>query len=306
MAVGDKVRIPDYNTIRNLVVKILGPGAGNYGYGQSFVSDVVPEGRIVQVAEWEALRNDILTCWRHQTGAAATAALPVSGETVRYGSNVPNFQYSVFSSSLESTRFAIAAGQYSTAVLGTGSKTVTFSTSYSATVTVNFTSANEARYFFNAGGKIKFNSTFAPAGASPTQQNNSWKDFLPTVNSCEFGGGSPSVNFYSLTLSPIQWFTQSATTPYSANKFRVLASCNVSSNAAGGATQVVFTVIWDDSYTDPVPGGGLPQSLFPPGDSVSGTLGLTVTKIQPGGTRYPDLIPDSFVVPGPSSTSVVV
>lgn len=306
MAVGDKVRIPDYNNIRNLVVKILGPGAGNYGYGQPFVSDVVPEGRIVQVSEWEALRNDILTCWRHQTGAATTAALPIAGDTVRYGSTVPNFQYSVFATSLESTRFAIAAGQYSTAVLGTGSKTVSFKTAYSSTVTVNFTSANEARYFFNSGGKIRFNSTFSPSGTSPTQQNNSWKDFLPTVLDCEFGGGSPSVNFYSLTTTPQQFYTKSAITPYAANKFRVAASCNIASNAAGGATQVFFTVTWDDSYTDPVPGGGLPQSMFPPGDSVDGTLGLSVSKVQPGGTRYPDLVPDSFIVAGPSSTSIVM
>ena len=70
MAVNDKIRKTDYNTVRYKVASVLGTGIADYGYGQPLRSSEVTESNRVTVNEWGNLYYDIVNCYVHQTGAA--------------------------------------------------------------------------------------------------------------------------------------------------------------------------------------------------------------------------------------------
>ena len=65
----------DYNTVQTLVTEVLGSGlpygptgSGDvtYGYNQTPSSSLVSAGSLVTAAQWNALANDINTCYQHQ------------------------------------------------------------------------------------------------------------------------------------------------------------------------------------------------------------------------------------------------
>lgn len=65
----------DYNTIQSKAALILGTGSGDYGYGQTVSSAQVAANAKISVAQWYALRTDIVRCRQHQTTADVTNTL---------------------------------------------------------------------------------------------------------------------------------------------------------------------------------------------------------------------------------------
>jgi hypothetical protein len=183
-------------------------------------------------------------------------------------------------------------------------------------VTVSFSSANNARAFFNSGGELRFTSSRSGGTASPTntanvgwRQNESWTNFLATVNPV-FGGNKPGTgvdpnngaNFYRLSSTFGQFYSATASSPYGANSFRVSARTpSVADNSTGTASSIEFYFEWIDAYTNPVPGGGLPASSFPPGDGVDGTISLSCTTLEATGVLVPAGT-GNFTVQSPSVT----
>lgn len=294
MPVNDLIRVPDYNNIRNVIVAVMSTGSATQGYGQPILSTSVAEGNLVSKSQWDGLRWDIVNALVHQTGSLPTIIEPAPGDLLRYDANQPNFQYLTLANLANTNRFDIAASQYATEAGTSRSNSVSFSSSVSSTVTVNFSTADQARYFFNSGGKIRFNSAFSDSLG--TSQSGAWTTLLSSIGTVSFGGNSPSVNFYNLTSSDQTFYSQGTSGTYSMNRWTLQARCNVSNNSSGTATQITFTSIWQDIYTDP----GDP----PPGDAVAGTMSLTVTQLRAVGALYPDLIPNSFSAPSPSSYTI--
>jgi hypothetical protein len=119
---------------------------------------------------------------------------------------------------------------------------------------------------------------------------NSWVNFLNSVGIRSFGADTdPSINYYTLTNSFQTYYQSSLSTPYSANNYRLEASCNVSNNSAGTATVLTLRATLTDAYTDP----GAPA----PGDSVDGTLTISVEELKAAGTLFPS---GTFSIVGPS------
>ena len=291
MPVNDLIRIPDYNNIRNTIVAVMSTGSATQGYGQAILSSPSATGDLVSKEDYDNLRWDIVNAIVHQSGSIPTIYEPNQGELVRYGANLPIFQYQTLANLANTNRFDIAFGQYNTATKGSNSNAVSFVSQASATITVNFSNANDARYFFNSGGKIRFTSSFS--NSLGTAQSASWTSLLTTLSSPNppsFGGNTPAVNFYSLTSTDQTWYSQGTSGTYSMNRWTLRAKCNVSNNSSGTANQITFTSLWQDIYNDP--GGGPP-----PGDAVSGTMSLTVSELRAVGALYPDLLPNSFNVP---------
>jgi hypothetical protein len=311
MAVDDKIRTPDYNDIRNQVIGILGTGAGNSGYGQSVRSSAVTDLTRVSVNEWGNLYYDILNCYVHQTGAApASPSSAVEGALVRFSTTTqPYSQYNTFAGVITSSKFSIAGSQSFTTSKGSGSQTWPgaygsyWVSRIQSLVTVGFTTADKARGFFNSGCEIRFTSSRSGGTASPTntanvgwQQNQSWTNFLATV-APRFGGNFPNTgidpndgsNFYRLSNAFVTpFYNVSASSPYGSNSFKVWARTpDIADNSSGGATTIQFLVEWVDAYTDPVPGGGLPASSFPPGDGVDGTVTLSCSTLEATGVLQP-------------------
>ena len=327
MPINDKVKIADYNDIRNKVIGVLGTGFGNTGYGQAIRSSAVSTSTKVGVNDWANLYYDIYNSYVHQTGGAPPApGTIVENEIVKYSASKPNNQYDNYANTLVANRFNIAGSQSSTTSKGSSSTTwpgvygTYWNTLAQCVVTVSFSSSTAARYFFNSGGQIRFTSSRANGSASG--QNTAWTNLLNAISSINggagpiFGGAIPAAgtepndgqNFYRLSSGWSAWYTASDSTPYGSNYFRIFArSPNVGDNSNGTDSQVQFLIYWVDGYVDPgtapVPTTGYtpPASAFPPDDLVNGTLTLAVSTLFATGTLLPAGAP-AFAVESPNVT----
>ena len=296
MPVNDLVRVPDFNDIRNVAVAVMSNGSATQGYGQTIFSNGEVVGDLVDKANWDNLRYDIINAIVHQTGSVPTIVVPSVNDLLMYDANQPNFQYLTLANQANTNRFDLGAGQYATESGKTKTGVVSFSTSVSSSVTISFATADQARYFFNSGGKIRFTSSFA--SSLGTNQSTTWGTTLTALSASPptFGGNSPAVNFYSLTSSDQTWYSQGVSGTYSSNRWTLTARCNVGNNSSGTATSVTFTALWQDNYVDPGPPA--------PGDLVQGSMTLSVSHIRAVGALYPDLIANSFSAPTPTYTEI--
>jgi len=262
MAIGDFISATDYNSIRTKIINVMSTGSGNFGYGQTTFSSLVSAGNTVTKTQWDSLRYDIYNAILHQTGSAASLVQVAVGDVIRFGASNPNSQYDTVANTAVTNRFNLGTGQFVTEAINSTSFTSSWYQSVSATASVTFSTAEQARFFFNAGGKIRFAST--RTGGNGEAQNTSWSNLLSSAGAQSFVGGPSGINFFSLT-SGFQTFAEiSGSSAYSNNKWRLEASCNVASNTLGTANVVNFRITWLDAYTDPVPGGGTPA--IPPGE----------------------------------------
>lgn len=298
MAIGDIISATDYNNIQTKISNVMSTGSGNTGYGQPLNSSAASVGNTVTKAQWDALRYDVYNALYHQTGSAPSINTVAIGDVIRYGAANPNFQYDTLANTATSNRFNIGTGQFFTSALQSASRTSSWSVGVQATATVSFNNANEARWFFNSGGKIRFTSS--RSGGASTAQNNAWSSLLSSSGTQVFGGNTPTINFYNLTSSYQTFYLVASSAPYSSNNYRLEALCNVSNNSSGTATSLTFRITWTDSYRDPDDIYGSP-SRTAPDDIVDGTLSLSVDKLQASGGLQPS---GTFAVVGPSASSI--
>lgn len=288
MTIGSEILASDYVTIQNNAQSILGTGSASQGYGQAISSSDVFTGNQITKAQWDLLRYDIVNIRVHQDGVLPTIVTVNVGDPIGFGAGAPNTNYRTLMETAIANRFNVASNQSAISAINTITYSSSWSTTAQATITATFSTANEARYFFNSGGKIRI--TTSRSGGTVSQQNNAWTNLLNSVGMQEFGAATnPFVNFYTLTNSYQIFYQSSATTPYSANNYRLEARCNVSDNSNGTATIVEIKVTLNDAYVDL----GLPA----PGDSVTGTLTMVFEELKAVGQLIPS---GSFTITSPS------
>jgi hypothetical protein len=154
-------------------------------------------------------------------------------------------------------------------------------------LTITFANSNDARYFFNSGGKVRITPTLT--GGNGTAQVNAWTNFLTSVDTQSFGASNVLTNYYTLTNSYQTYYQNSLSTPYSANNINLSAKTNVADNSSGTATILYLKVTLNDAYVDVNPS--------PPGDLVNGTLSLSIDELKATGTLIPT---GTFVITSPS------
>ena len=192
-------------------------------------------------------------------------------------------------------RFLVANGQFvteaGTSVSRSWNSQTTprfWSQEISCEVTLTFSNANQARFFFNSGGEVRIASSRV-AGRSDSQ-NNAWTNLLNTAAVQIFGGQAPSAgftpmngqNFYRLTSSYQTYYTISSSAPYAANTYQLQAKCDVSNNSSGTARIVTLRVRFIGGYVDPGP-------LGPPftNDEIDGTFTVTASEKRALGKLLP-------------------
>ena len=284
-----QISFTDYNNIRTKIVDILGPGTGPKGYGQTVIGAAVSQGEQISKVQWDDLRNMLRSIRIHQDGGEPVLPLVTALSVIEKGITFPNngFDDAIEAASLN--RFNLGVDQsVITARPGTSRTGSWVSQSY-CELTVTFGSANQARYFFNSGGKIRISSTRTGGTTSP--QNTSWTTLLDTVGLPSFGANTPGgATFYSLTNAYQTFFQQGSTSSYSSNNFQLQAKSNVADNVGGTATVVYIKVIWNDAYVDPDtlnPDYPNPVTIHPPGDAIDGTLTVSVDELKAAGLLVP-------------------
>jgi hypothetical protein len=291
-ASGTDILASDYVAIQDTAERLLGTGIAGRGYGQAVQSADVFVGNTITKAQWDALRYDIVSIRLHQDGIVPAGIVTLTtGDVIGYGASAPNNNYATLLATADSNRFQINASQAVITVVDSKIRSTSWSTLCEATLTATFASADQARYFFNSGSKMRFTTTLT--GGTPTQQYNAWVNFLNSVATRSFGADTdPTVNYYTLTNAYQIYFQSSASSPYSANTFKLEAKTNVANNSAGTATQLFLKVTLADNYVDPGP-----EPSPPPGDLVDGTLTIAVDELKASGSLLPS---GTFTITSPT------
>lgn len=289
MTTGTQIFASQFVAIQDKAELLLGNGSGSSGYGQTVQSADVFSGNQITKAQWDALRYDIVNIRMHQDGVMPSIVTVNSGDVIGYGAGSPNTNYNTLLDTAIANKFEIAGNQSIVSSKGSATYTGSWSNSAEFTLTVTFSTADQGRYFFNSGGKIRFTTTLTGGAASP--QYNAWTSFLNSTGTRSFGAGTdPFINYYTLTNSFQTYYQGSLTTPYSANTYRLQARTNVSNNSTGTATVLYLKVILTDAYVDNFPAS-------PPPDFVDGTITIAVEELKASGSMIPS---GSFAITSPT------
>jgi hypothetical protein len=280
---GTLIAALDYNGIRNLIVSVLGSGSGNTGYGQDTTAPQVAIGERILLDNWLRLRNDLIKARQHQTGVDEQGSLSLPN-TSTVITEALRLQYSNYANQINTDRFAVATNQRTVETVATAQRTAAWNGTLNNVVTVTFSSADQARYFFNSGGQ--FMITSSRSGGSGSSKNNTWTtmldqsgtiymDHTTTASSGSSPGSTYGLGFYDLTYSDqvIYWKPAPAGV-YAENDYYIYA------RLAGSGNQIVFTVQYRDDDTGDQTGVGPAED-----ENVDGTLTNTVQIIRATGSN---------------------
>lgn len=309
-SVGGLIQATDYNGFASTTaggnVNIMwGTGTSDAGYGQSTTLATVSAGGSVTATQWASLVNRISSIASH-TGTTITArTAPVAGNVIAVLSAVQTDLNNCYTNRGN----AAASGSQFTSWTGTSSKTTgtgSGSTAWTITFThtITWASANAARYFFNAGGRIKWETSKTSTG---TVADTEWNDLANTLVGDIFitggtgtqtiagtaytgttksgGTGTPTTlatttGWYDLTTGDTTIYKQFAdTAPYTGQYIQINAK------TAGTGTQLVLTTTWVDpggsgaGATDAITGGTATTGI-----SFGTAPATVVTYFPPSGT----------------------
>jgi hypothetical protein len=153
---GGLIEATDYNNLingTNQLNTVWSVGNGDAGYGQTAISTVAAT-NTVTAAQWATLINALNGVRTHQSGSGSGISAVTAGQRIDHLSTL---QTQVNSAYTNRAAF-VAQGGTLTGTNNNWNVVVGATTALSAFVdtNVNFSSAQAARYFFNAGGQINF------------------------------------------------------------------------------------------------------------------------------------------------------
>lgn len=303
---GGLIEATDYNgfvstTSGANVNNVWGAGSSDSGWGQSALATVASTNTIT-ATQWASLVNTLTSMGAH-TGTTITArTAPTAGQTISILAALNTDLTNITNNRLN----AVANGTQFTGWTGTNSKTAATSGSpwsITFTNTVTFASADAARYFFNAGGRIRIDVSKTATGQTGDPEwndlaNNLCGDIFITggtatqtiagtayTGTTRIGGSaSPNIlltttGWYDLTpggAATIVYKQFADTAPYTSN----FIQHSLARNAA--STQLIITTLWQAVDGDPISGGTASSGATP------GTAPTTiVTYFPPSSTNLP-------------------
>ena len=284
---GDKITELDYNTLQSNITVIMGTPAGTTdtnatGYNQALNSAQVSVGNSVTETQWDNLRTDITKTYTHQFGVAPTIT-DVTTSTIIDAVTYNQYESLITTVSGDPNRYTLGAGQFSTVTGQTANLGAGWNGTQVHQFTASFSSSNERRAFFNAGGTIRINLTLAYAGSETKTLD--WQTMMSDLGTMVFNykqttaSVGSSIGNYDLTGTFQTIASESGANPYSENNITIQARSN-------SATQLEFAVYLNEADTGDRP---VPSPVPPYGplvdENVQGTTTSTVTIIKPNGSN---------------------
>lgn len=299
---GGLIQATDYNNFLGTVSGvnyIWGGGDGDKGWGQTQLPTVSAT-NTVTATQWASLVNT-LASMGSQTGTTITArTAPTAGSVISILTAVQTDLTNIVNNRLN----APLSGTQYTGWTGTNSKTAATSGNpwtITFTNTVTFSSGFAARYFFNAGGRIKLDVSKTSTGATGDPE---WNDLANTLcgdiyftagtttqtiagssytGTTKVGGtGTPNIlttttGLYDLTLggaNTIIYKQFADTAPYTSNFIQHSVRWSLD------GTTLTFTTLWSAADGDPITGGTASSGATP------GTAPTTICTYFPPSTTY--------------------
>jgi hypothetical protein len=301
---GGLIQAADYNGFASTNVganvnATWGTGVTSAGYGQTALTTVSAAGTVT-ATNWASLVNTISSMAAHQGTTITARSAPVATNLIEILAAVNTDITSCYNNRGN----AVANGTQFTGYTGTNSKTAATSGAtwtITFTNTVTFASADAARYFFNAGGRIKIDVSKTSTGATGDPEWNDLAntlcgdifitggDYTQTIAGVTYtgttkSGGTGTPNTLATTTG---WFDLTAgaaativykqfadTAPYTSN----FIQHSIAKNA--GSTTLTITTLWSASDGDPITGGTAASGATP------GTAPCTIVTYFPPSTTY--------------------
>lgn len=276
---GGLIQALDYNTFAQggasvnhntaNVNTIWGVGNGNKGYGQSTTLSAVAAGNTVTATQWSTMIARLNSILSHQAGSGTGITQPTAGNTISYLSTLSGKVTTGYNNRLN----FVANGTDAAATGSTNTSWTTNGTALTITRTVTFGNGDQARYFFNAGGKILFN--FSSTDNSGNSKGTDWEAMIDnrlgsivvagyTNSRTGTGGSATSTNgalgYWNAGTSNALILTLtsgSTTADYGSNKVDVYIKTNGAQGANGDVGSAltcvaVFTDVAADGFDDAV------------------------------------------------------
>jgi len=248
---------------------VWGVGNGDKGYGQSTVLSAVNAGDTVTATQWSTMiarLNSILT---HQAGSGSGITSPTAGATIAASVLLSTNITTAYNNRLN---FNNTRGTPSTTNLNSVWDSAT-PTTFQQTRTIEFGSADQARYFFNAGGRISI--AFSTTNGTNNNKESDWTTLLGTnlgtlhfdaLTSTRTGtGGTLTTNglgigFWDITTTNQTIIRLTSTgTNYTGNYVNIAVRVTGATGSNGGlGAQILFTIDYVDGAADDTQDLGVP------------------------------------------------
>jgi hypothetical protein len=278
-AIGGRIDASDYNTFTgpsstvstaaNALNTVLGVGTGRFGYGQTVVP-TVSAGQRINATNWASLINTTASLASHQNSSITAITLPSAGQRINFLPALATNLSTIYSNRNN-------AGGQGTTTPTTATYNATWSNALTITFTCTFSTADQARYFFNAGGQFAINFSH-PTGsginglmsslatASGTIYVSAPETGTVNIAGTSFNGvnkiggsGSPvvlgsNIGYYAFTTSNATIFQQKASTG-PAGYLESFISVAIRSNGTQGSNGDRGNVITVTVTFDEIPNG---------------------------------------------------
>jgi hypothetical protein len=310
---GGLIQATDYNgfvsaTSGANLNDVWSTGSGDKGWGQTAVA-TVSIGGTVTATQWATLVNNLATAGS-QTGTAETArTAPVAGNTISILAALNTDLTSVTTNRGSATVAGTEYGTFSgTTSKGTNTGSGQASWTITFTHTVTFASADAARYFWNAGGRVRLQYGKSSTG---TDIDPDWNAFAALCGSIYVSGRvngaaqtivgtsytgttriggtggtqttlATTTGWYNLTGTPVTIFQlNNANSPYTGEY--------IQTTAAASSTVLTLVTTWFQpavsaaGTTCDISGGTATAS---PSTTITGTAPTTLCTYIPPSTTY--------------------
>ena len=283
VTVGQNIGEAEYTTLRSGINLVMGTptgtGTGAAGYNQAITAPAVVPGDKVTAAAWNALKADADKAYTHQVGAAPDPALATVNTDTGITKTIHDALETVVNFIKDGgNRFSLGAGQFTTVSARSATKT-NWNGTQTHDVTYTWASANAAKAFFNAGGKLTFTSTLSYTGSEAKTVD--WRTMMDpgtiTMNHIDVtksGAGGTITNssgYYDLA-GEVEILNRDGANPYSENRYKIFASAIT--NGIRICMQYQDNDVGDQTGTGPAVD-----------ENVQGTLTSALSYIRPTGTN---------------------
>jgi len=285
---GDTILDDHYNDFGTSVNAMWGAGTGVRGFGQTTTVAAVTTSTTITAAQWATLLGRCRSISDHQSndGNITIDSLgdPSAGDLVEAFAAISTDIATLDTSAALATNTA----GFGSAVTSNVNATGTFAGTVTHTTTLTFAGGNEARYFFNSGGKAEISWTVT-GGTSDTKYDN-WVTLAAACGTYQIfanvsgktgGSGSTNINdtnegYYDMAEAAVIVFKQfEDTAPYTASYIQLSLHMNANDGTDGlGNNGTVMTVKSElvDAAADQV---GYNKNIYNVLDQVDGTKRTT-------------------------------
>ena len=280
---GDTILDDEYNAFATSVNAIWGSGTGDAGYGQTNTVSSVSAGASITAAQWATLLTRITSAANHQNSTITSITNPSAGDVIAVltalATNIATITTNRLNVHGRDSNVTTACST-STGLTGTIEQRGTWA----------WGSEDQARYFFNAGGRVSI--SWDISGHSSNNKANNWNTlaaacgtFIINAQSSSKSGGSGSAStnntnagWHDMTGSYATYFQQFEDTgPYTASNIQLQYY------KSGG--NVLFRSYWNDAAADQT---SYNKSVYNVQDQVTGTKATTFGHEEPTTTYIAD------------------